>query len=150
MKLLGLQRGPTDYVPHLYSTGKLHKIRFPQVPYLIHNWLPRGGRIMLHGRQEQLKSWLATTLANCLAKGEPFMDYECEKSRVVYVQLDMTPQTQHERIQLAEGHLEHNNLRWVLGSLPHSIELVKLKDEWVQEVREFKPDLVIWDSLRRM
>jgi hypothetical protein len=151
MEQLGLEYGPTDYKPRLFSIERLRNIIFPQEPMVVKDWLPRGGSCIIHGKWETQKSFLATTLANCVAKGEPFMGYETNQGRVVYVQMDMSPQVQHNRIIQQSDYLAVKDLYWVLGTIVGSCHTINPRDgipTWAKEIRALDPDLVIWDTLR--
>ena len=57
----------------------------PQKPELIHGVLRKGHVLMVTGPSKAGKSFLMGRLAVCLTEGKPFLNHECEKSKVVYV-----------------------------------------------------------------
>ena len=63
----------------------------PQKPELIHGVLRKGHVLMVTGPSKAGKSFLMGRLAVCLSEGKPFLNHECEKAKVVYINPEIEP-----------------------------------------------------------
>lgn len=117
-------------------------------PYIAGEWLPAGGRCLLFGSDGVGKSLLATGLADALARGEDWLGFKTTKSRVCYVQLDMSPWVTQERLKKTDW--LDGEILLVMGSMANPIEKCKGKEDWIQQIKKFGPDVIIFDTLRQL
>ncbi len=133
----------------VFSVPELRTGALPCPPFIIKDWLPAGGMLLLYGEDGVGKSFVATTLASCLAEGRDFLGFEVLRSKVVYIQIDMTPALQQDRVKKQEW-LSDENLFFVLGDMNRWITQTAPEEAWVKRVNELKPDVIIFDTLRQL
>lgn len=130
------------------NTAFLRNIKMKRPPFICGEWLPEGGMCLIYGEDGVGKSFFATTLAAHLAAGEDFLGAKVRKSKVVYLQMDMSAPVQHERI--LKQTFVPNEVIWGLGDIGTTIEQIKGEPNWVMKVNEENPDVIFFDTLRRM
>ena len=57
----------------------------PQKAELIHGLLRKGHVLLVTGPSKAGKSFLMIRLAICISEGKPFLNFDCEKAKVVYI-----------------------------------------------------------------
>ncbi len=121
---------------------------FTEPPYIIEPFLPAGGLALLHGKRGIGKSFLGTTIMEAVCKGEPlFGVFPTTKSRVLYVQLDMTDTVFQDRLCSAGDHYRFEG--WDILTGVANMMKANRKTDWVQKVHKSRPGLVIIDTLRK-
>ena len=90
---LGLKIGELD----VFSSEELAKMDLEPLEFLVEGLLPKEGVTLLAAPAKTGKSWLVLQLAAALAKGEPFLDQETKRCRVLYLSLEDTPLRLRER-----------------------------------------------------
>lgn len=117
-------------------------------PYLIEPFLPMGGLALLHGKRGIGKSFLGTTIMEAVCKGNPlFGVFPTTKSRVLYVQLDMTDAVFQDRLCQAADFYRFEGWDVLVGVA--NMMKANRKTEWVQKVHQKRPGLIIIDTLRK-
>ena len=136
------------------SYKQLLNAKYEQSPMLIAPFLPLGGDSLLHGKRGLGKTQLATTLAIDVALGLDFLgDYKTTRGTVVYIQADMTPQLQTERIKKMDafaGISQDIPLHYFTPDKKlNCVDAVMEGAEWAQRLQDLNPVLVIIDTLRK-
>jgi RecA-family ATPase len=129
------------------------------IPWLVEPLIVRGDKALMYGEWGSLKSWLFMDLAICLATGRPWLGAFAGPGRplrVLYVDEEMSRRRFRKRLrQLATGHeLEHAGsavaLRlWSRPGLRFQTP-TQTALAFAQVIREFDPDVIIVESLRRV
>jgi hypothetical protein len=126
--------------------------------YLIDEFLPYRGRILLLGPQKVGKSFLALQIGLAIAKGEPFMGRPARAAKVLYLQYDTPHNIWRKRLHdiMRAGIEFPDNFYMVNVKNPaHKTKLDVLKNVedvmYLQQVLEdVQPNLVIVDTLRKI
>jgi hypothetical protein len=135
-----------------------------KIEYLVDKLIPAGSKFVLSGTRAVWKSWTLTSLACCVAAVEPFMGrFAVTPSEttiggsVLFVQLE-EPIFEAQRKYmwtLAGMGLDRDPRRiqdllveYIVGQ-PFALDHAGRLDEMKRLVEAQKPDLVLWDSLRR-
>lgn len=118
--------------------------------YLIDPIVPRGGIVLFHGKRGIGKTQFLLTVAACLNEGGTlFGRYRTRPSNVFYIQADMTPQIQQLRVKQAQLLYPLARTHFIFPSF-FNISTLREEAELVQTVRSLEPDLVVWDTLRKI
>ncbi|MBQ8159412.1 MAG: PriCT-2 domain-containing protein, partial [Clostridia bacterium] len=83
--------GVTDELPALTTLSAATKDLPPLPEELIEGVLRRGHKMLISGSSKAGKSFLLMELCIALAEGKPWLGFECRKSRVLYVNLEIDP-----------------------------------------------------------
>ena len=119
---------------------------FLEPQLLIDGLLPWGGSMLMHGPRAAGKTQLALSLASAVHQGSKFLDkYQCERARVAYVEVDMTPRTLQARIRAAGNGLA--DIAYVTATSP--IDVRSVLPPAFGALQRYEPELVIVDSLRK-
>jgi hypothetical protein len=73
--------------------------------------------------------------------------YQCERARVAYVEVDMTAKTLQARVRAAMNGLAE--IAYVTADGPINVEQLGAFNHTFQALRQYEPQLVIVDSLRK-
>lgn len=125
----------------------LHEARYP---YLVKPIIPQGGIVFMHGKRGIGKTHFGLTLAACLsAGGTLFGRYTTKPSSVVYIQADTPYPVQRDRLVKAS---QITTFDHVYYHFPKYFNLLQLRetDELVEQINMVEPDLIIWDTLRKI
>ena len=119
---------------------------------IISNGLLYEGSIMLlYGEQETYKSWLAINLMLAMDKGTSWLAYKTQKSRCLYLNPEIIPETFHSRIkQLTQARniqIDEENL-FVWTNLNIKLDLAPGRTLFLETIRDLEPELVIVDGLQ--
>lgn len=105
---------------------------------------------MLHGKRGIGKTHFALTLATCMSEGAVLWGrYRTKKCRVVYVQADMGPWIQQQRLRRARHLFTLDGIQWLFPDFMNLPEWTRDTPE-VKEIRAFEPEFIIWDTLRQI
>jgi len=133
----------------IWSSDELVKHTFRNA-YLLEPIVPRGGLVLFHGKRGIGKTQLLLTLAASLNEGGTlFGRYRSRPSVVVYIQADMTPQIQQLRVRQAQR-LYPLDKTFHLFPAFFNVAALRETDTLIEEIRALQPDLVIWDTLRKI
>ena len=126
--------------------------------FLVDQFIPYPGRVLLVGPPKEGKSFLGLQLGLAVAKGEPFMGRQSAQSKVLYLQYDTPPKVWMKRASRARQYglsfhpnfivLDHRETdykkRIDIRKNPSDVAYLK------QIIHKFEPKLVIIDTLRKM
>lgn len=126
--------------------------------YLIDQFIPYPGRVLLIGPPKEGKSFLGLQLGLAVAKGEPFMGRKSRKSKVLYLQYDTPHKIWMKRAAKVRGHGLSFHPNFVMldpadPSYKKKLDLRTNADDikYVKDLMaEIEPKLVIIDTLRKM
>jgi RecA-family ATPase len=114
------------------------------IDWLIEGILARGSSMLLSGLSGSGKSPLLSYLAKCLVTGDDFLGHTTKKSKVLYVYGDELEAEGNFKDRLNKlGLTEHLNKDFI--AVAHIG--IEETDAWEYFVSEYKPDVVILDSL---
>jgi AAA domain len=126
--------------------------------YLIEQFIPYPGRVLLIGPPKEGKSFFGLQLALAVAKGEPFMGRHTKSSKVLYLQYD----TPHKIWMKRAAKLRRNGMTFHPNfhmldpkdpSYKRTIDVRKRVEDVIylkEVVEKIQPKLVIIDTLRKM
>lgn len=119
-------------------------------PYLVKPVIPAGGIVFLHGKRAIGKTHFCLTLSAALSSGGVlFGRYPTQVSRTLYIQVDTPEAEQAGRVRKASliYDMEH-----VYFSFPKRMSVTTLhrEPELVELYQSIEPDLIIWDTLRKV
>jgi hypothetical protein len=96
--------------------------QIPEPPNLIDGILYKGGIMLLTGAAKTNKSWTAKEIAISIAQGNPWLDFDCAKGRVLYVNNEIMAFTLQKRLRMLMD-------EQAIGPVPNgSITLLNLRD----------------------
>jgi hypothetical protein len=153
-ELKPVQPVPVAHTIEVLSTPAIIDLVIPDTKWRIASLVPDGGVAMLSGNSGSWKTWLLHHAAVALAAGGLFLEaHRCEQGRVLIIQTEETL-IEHKRKftwTLAGSGLSEQEQRAL--EIRHIIAPVCLSDaesraELVRLATEFKPDVVLVDSLR--
>jgi AAA domain-containing protein len=155
-------RVPFQSPPLLYVPGfALYNRESPAVPWLVEPLLARGTLFCLNGRGGIWKSWLMTALGLCVATGRPLAGrFACPgvgpPNSVLFIQLEESwAQAQKKYRWMARGlalaprEIMDSLMGYVVGQ-PFRLSDPRRLDQLKIHIDDQKPDLVLWDSARKM
>lgn len=135
-----------DLVLLLNSTEILTREVDP-IQWIIPHYLPKGGVTGLVGEAGAGKTMLGMRLTICILTGKRFLDnYEAEKGTVLYVNVDMPFAVFQQRAKLLG--LPKDMPYYTFEKRQFSVE--KYGDELLELIKEIKPTLVVFDTLRKI
>ena len=132
----------------LWTANQLSKHRFPRT-YLFEPIIPRDGVVFFYGKRNIGKSHAVLGAALCVTHGGRWYGrYQTAPGPVVYVQADMGPELEQQRIHAAEKFYSMERLHlW----FPNFLNLPSLQpdDPTVTAIKAINPVLIVWDTLRK-
>lgn len=94
--LLGTK--PTFSFKGIRNIADLNKKEFKQITWAVKDVLP-AGNILLAARPKMRKTWLALQLSLAIARGRPFLGWECEQGDVLFLGLEDNERRVQNRIK---------------------------------------------------
>jgi AAA domain-containing protein len=132
----------------LWTADGLAEHAFPRT-YLFEPIIPRDGIVFFYGKRNIGKSHVVLGAALCVTHGGRwFGRYPTSKGTVVYVQSDMGPELEQQRVHAAKRFYSLDNLHFWF---PDFLNLPGLMhdDPMIQEINALNPSMIIWDTLRK-
>jgi RecA-family ATPase len=104
---LDFVNGVDDDLPEIVAFSDMIDNPPEEVPELIHGILHVGCKMIITADSKAGKSCMAENLAICIAEGKPWMKrFQCEKGRVLYIDLELSQRAIYDRTQLIRKELE--------------------------------------------
>ena len=104
---IDLINGVNDDLPEIVAFSDMIDNPPEEVPELIHGILHVGCKMIITADSKAGKSCMAENLAICIAEGKPWMKrFQCEKGRVLYIDLELSRRAIYDRTQLIRKELE--------------------------------------------
>lgn len=130
------------------STLRRHSFSDPL--YLVAPFLPYGGIGVLHGPPGVGKSQLALTMCIAVTQGAAFLapDYVTTPGGALYVQLNMTPRLQQERLTKAGVPSDGVAFLTLEDGQLDSTRMVPARDAGLHDAKAAEPSLIVVDTLR--
>lgn len=135
----------------LYTERALAALELPSVPTIIEPWLPTQSIGLVFGPPSAGKSlWMMSVARALAAGGQLFGQYHCAKSRVLIVQADMPVHMVQERVQASAASASDDVLLWLTENRQLDVlNAHKSHANEIARIREFAPDVVFVDTLRK-
>lgn len=150
---------PSMALTNAYSFTDYLALPQHEKPWLIKPFIPIGGIACLHGAAKSRKSFLSIQLARDIANGHPWLGFPTTQGRVLYIQLDTPRSLWQMRFQSLVsqnfGLTPDGASRLFLADtehVPYPFHILQpAVQQWLrQQVDTIKPDLVIFDVIRKM
>ena len=146
--------GVNDEMPDIVDISE-YRYKDPVVPdELISGILRRGHKMLISGSSKAGKSFLLIELAIAIAEGSKWLGFQCKKGRVLYVNLEIDPDSCIERfikIYKALG-LPREKMKdimiWNLRG--HAIPMNGLTPKIVRKVKNLNLDAIIIDPIYKV
>ena len=104
---LDFVNGVDDDLPEIVAFSDMIDNPPEEVPELIHGILHVGCKMIITADSKAGKSCMAENLAICIAEGKPWMKrFQCEKGRVLYIDLELSLRAIYDRARLIRKELE--------------------------------------------
>lgn len=134
------------YRPEDYANKKYEKAKF-----LIDPLIPSGGMVFLYGKSSIGKSPVTWKMSGAITNGNPFFGMQSSKARVLYIDTDNSEWENQERFRAVQPFPSNELFRyWFPNTI---INIFTFRDDFPEEYKqalEFKPELVIWNTLAKM
>ncbi|MBE5825288.1 MAG: DNA primase [Butyrivibrio sp.] len=146
--------GINDEMPDMESLSA-YKDNPPVLPgELIQGILRRGHKMLISGSSKAGKSFLLMELCIAIAEGQKWLGFQCEKGRVLYVNLEIDPSSCINRflkIYEALGLPMKNTDDIVLWNLRgHAVPLDQLVPKLIRRVKDQHFDCIIIDPIYKV
>lgn len=86
-------------IPPYHRVADVRHLRIPKRPVLIDGVLRKGHKMILTGPSKAGKSFLLLELAEALSRGLTWLDFQCTKSKVMYIDFEVDEASGINRIQ---------------------------------------------------
>lgn len=130
-----------------------YKDMIPNTPELITGFMDSTTLTMLYAPSGGMKSLFALGLAHSLATGQDFLGFNTRKSKVLYVDAEMSAKSISKRCDdMGMGSITSDSLGYVTPEDGPAINLIS-KDEqedFIEIIRESDYELIILDNLRTL
>lgn len=121
---------------------------------LIHGILRRGHKMLISGPSKAGKSFMLMELCIALAEGKKWLGFECRKSRVLYVNLEIDPASCILRINHIYDALgfekKHNDDIGIWNLRGYAVPLTELTDVLIQEANALHFDAIVIDPIYKV
>ena len=125
-------------------------------PEIIYGVLRKGHKMLVAGPSKAGKSFLLVQLAIALAEGSSWVGFQCEQSKVLYLNFEIEGASMHRRFHAVYDALEKDRYHpdsislWNLRG--HSIALDDLVPQLIEKVRakRLAPDVIILDPVYKV
>lgn len=133
----------------------------PETKWLVEGLIPKGSIFCLNGRGGIWKSWTFTSLALCVATGAKFMNhFRCPidepRNAVLFVQLEENRDVAGKKyrwivqgLRMKPEEIQDCLVEYIVGQ-PFRVDDPKRMDQMKIVIDELRPDMVLWDNVRRM
>ncbi len=146
--------GVEDELPDVECLGEVAK-NPPELPEpLIDGILRRGHKMLISGSSKAGKSFLLMELCIALAEGHKWLGFQCKKSRVLYVNLEIDPAscvnrflTIYEALGMEPKHM-NDIMLWNLRG--NAVPLDKLVPKLVRRIKNRHFDAVVIDPIYKV
>ena len=99
--------GINDDLPDIVNFADMLDDPPEEIPELIHGLLHKGCKLIITADSKAGKSCMAENLAICIAEGKAWMGkFQCEKGKVLYIDLELSKRAIHDRTKLIRDQLE--------------------------------------------
>lgn len=146
--------GIDDDLPDMVSLGDFDN-NLPTLPEeLIKGILRRGHKMLISGSSKAGKSFLLMELCIALAEGKKWLGFECKKSKVLYVNLEIDPAScivRFEKIYAALGYKKENHKNIIIWNLRgHAVPLDELVPILIHRIKNQRFDAVVIDPIYKV
>lgn len=141
-------------LPLLDCTEDTRKQDIPNKPELIKGILRKGHKMNLTGPSKAGKTFLLLQLAIAISRGKKWLDFECVKNRVLYINFELDRPSCLNRIKKIEEHLgytedgERNLYVWNLRG--HSKPLHELVGPLITLCKSLSIDAIVIDPIYKI
>lgn len=142
----------------LWDIDDFFSHEFPQSYRLVDPIMPDTGDMLLHAKRGAGKTLVAWDLAIAVATGGYFLGhFKCRKAKVAMIQVDMPDKQTHERLLHSVAQAGGTGIKLVttdgaptMLALDENGKFRKKPEEAIIALAKLEPDLVIFDTLRKV
>ena len=146
--------GATDELPGFSTLEEAMADPLPLPEEIIHGVLRRGHKMLISGSSKAGKSFLLMELCIALAEGKTWLGFQCRKSRVLYVNLEIDPAScinRFAKIYKALGTAKRHAKDIIVWNLRgHAVPLDQLVPKLIRRVRDQHLDAIIIDPIYKV
>lgn len=137
---------------HVSTLDQFSETSFKRPPYVVQPIVVSGGIHIMYGREGSGKTRLVFTMARDIVNGfKLFGRYRCRPGRVCYFGVDMPLQMLQSRLRSAMPEIDKpENFLVAANDAPVDITNVAQSADWVEEIRDFSPDIIFVDTLHKI
>lgn len=130
---------------NIISASDLQQMAFPDTYYAVIGMIPEGETVIA-APPKTGKSWLMLAMCLAVAKGEPFLGFETNKSDTLYLALEDGDKFEQERLNIVCPENAPSNFHFIFDNVLHLNEGFLLQ---LDQIFEKLPDLklVVIDTL---
>ena len=154
-----INRGNHQQTSYTRISAKVLRKNYKKTEWLVDMIIPVGGVVVVAGMPGCGKSWLVLSMALAIARGENWIErFECRKGRVLICMEEDDPNSVLERLDLLYAGLsiskDEGDALEIEYLIQQGVKILtanskNLNPNIAAQVREFKPDLVVFDPSRR-
>lgn len=116
--------------------------------FIIKDLLKENGLYCLVARPKIGKSFFVLQLANAIANGSPFLNFETKRTPVLYISTEVNASSLYNRIQLMNCNFDDSNFFFISQEEnPNLLNLINLESEFQDFKTKYNGKLVIIDML---
>ena len=146
--------GEDDSLPAMVPLTEILRVPVPPPEELIQGILRRGHKMLVTGPSKAGKSFLLLELCISIAEGQKWLNFDCRKGKVLYVNLELDPSSLTDRIQqiyASMGILAPNTDNLIIWNLRgRARPLDKLLSELIRQARPFHFDAIVIDPIYKI
>lgn len=140
-----------DTLPDIVSFSDLEDLP-PLAPEVIHGILRKGHKMLVAGASKAGKSFLLIELALSIVNGSEWLGFQCEKGKVLYINLEVDGRSFYKRIDDVRSEMKINSTEgldvWNLRGQNVSID--KLAPKLIRRAKSKNYDAIIFDPLYKI
>ncbi len=138
------------------SGDELSKLNYPPIEWIIPNWIPRKGIVLIAGTSKSWKSLWIMKMTMSISEGADFYGLKTKKSRVLFFDAEVGIQAlieRKEKLEKAMGITKLNN--WFLDSAKvNQYKAMRIDTDdgfktLCMTIEKYKPDVLVLDVARR-
>lgn len=135
-----------------WSPSELLAENFGQLRFYLEPISAPGSTLVLFGPREAGKTQLLFTMIRAMHEERLLLGrFPAKKAKVALVEVDMTVVTTQERLKAAAQEYTFSDSLFRIAT-PTSLDLLHIpaSTAWIRDLQEFAPDIVAFDSLRKV
>lgn len=130
-----------------YRADIFKQLVLAEVPFYVHGWLPKQGRLCLYGAAKLGKTHLALQLARCIGAGEPFVGRSTAKGVVLYLNFEIGAGTLQERMKNTGA--DYENV-YVGNIFDMKLDTIPGRERLTKAIEAIRPAVVVLDPFYKL